>query len=138
MIKILQIDDKLFWSKSKNFDDRKRKHSKTINVEITAYGLFALIEAEKLTDGLAVLKWLLSQRNENGGFEGTQDTVLGLQALAKFAKTVSTKDKDVHIYVKSSKADDFEINVNNENALVLQSFQVKSIRNFTFSKENII
>lgn len=122
----LVTGDQRFWSKSKDFENRKRITSKTINVEITAYALLALIEANQLSDGLAVLKWLLNQRNENGGFEDTQDTVLGLTALAAFAETVSVGNKDILVTVMSSDAavENIEININDDNSLVLQTFEV--------------
>jgi len=37
---------------------------------------------------MPVMKWLMSQRNSFGGFHSTQDTVLGLEALSKFAAHV--------------------------------------------------
>lgn len=121
--------DQRFWSKSKDFENRKRIASKTLNIEITAYGLLAILEADRLTEGLPVLRWLLNQRNENGGFEGTQDTVVGLTALAAFAERVSAKNKDIVVTVRpgDDAVENIEIQLNDENALVLQSFEVSTI-----------
>lgn len=98
-------------------------------MEITAYGLLALIEANQLADGLPVLKWLLNQRNENGGFEGTQDTVLGLTALAAFAETVTVTKKSILVSVMpgDDSVENIEINLNDENSLVLQTFEVSDL-----------
>lgn len=96
-----------------------------MNVEITSYGLLALIEANQFSDGLPYFRWLLSQRNDQGGFEGTQDTVVGLQALARFAERISSKNNNVQIVVKSGQANETHINVNAENSLVLQTFEVR-------------
>lgn len=123
-----------FWSKSKDFETRKRVASKTINVEITAYGLLALIEANRLAEGLPVLKWLLNQRNEYGGFEGSQDTVLGLTALAAFAETISVANKEILVTVRprDDAVENIEINLNDENSLVLQSFEVSGLVDILF------
>lgn len=116
-------------AKSSNKDDRSwlkktGRSSKTLNVEITSYGLLTLLHSEQYSKGLPFFKWLLNQRNDRGGFQGTQDTVLGLQALAKYAERISTKENNMQIAVTFSDANATHISVNAENALVLQSFEV--------------
>lgn len=106
---------------SKTYNKPNARPSKTINVEINSYALLALIRAERLPDALPYFKWLLTQRNDQGGFEGTQDTVIGLEALAKYAEHLSSKNSNVQIRVKSAEPNDTYINVNTENALLLQS-----------------
>lgn len=100
------------------------RSSKTLNVEMTSYVLLALLHSEQYSKGLPYFKWLLSQRNDRGGFQGTQDTVLGLQALAKYAERIATKEHNVQIAITSSDANETHITVNAENALVLQTFEV--------------
>lgn len=92
---------------------------------MTSYGLLALIEAKRLAEALPYFKWLLAQRNDQGGFVGTQDTVIGLEALAKYAENLSTKDNNVQINVQIDvPINETFINVNRENALVLQSIDL--------------
>lgn len=91
---------------------------------MTGYGLLALLEAGQYEDGLPTLKWLLDQRNDNGGFQSTQDTVVGLQALSKFAERVSTVSNNVDISVKYNENVETQINVNGDNSLVLQTYDV--------------
>lgn len=62
--------------------------------------------------------------NGTGGFQGTQDTVLGLQALAKYAERILTKENNVQMVTTSDDANETHISVSMENALVLQSFEV--------------
>lgn len=97
------------------------RQSKSINIEITAYGVLTLIEADRLVDALPFFKWLLAQRNDQGGFVGTQDTVIGLEALAKYAEHLSTTDNNVQLKVEYGTSNETYINVNRENALVLQT-----------------
>ena len=43
-----------------------------VDVETAAYGLLYLTDQKLVTEGLPVLKWLLSKRNAEGGFSSTQ------------------------------------------------------------------
>lgn len=87
-------------------------------IETTAYATLALIEHnDKLTAGRAA-RWLVSQRNSYGGFGSTQDTVVGLQALTRFAAD-SRSDVDATV---SLRGQDWQKDVRVEpaNADVLQ------------------
>ncbi|XP_067667133.1 alpha-2-macroglobulin-like protein 1 [Haliotis asinina] len=78
--------------------DAKRRHSyyyraSALNVETTAYALLAYLEEDDLESSLKIVKWLQKQRNPQGGFASTQDTVVALDALSKFATSVRSGDK---------------------------------------------
>lgn len=103
------------------------KPSKTLNIEITSYGLLAILRSGRFADGFPYFKWLLNQRNNKGGFVSTQDTVMGLQALAKFAERISIRDNNIQIMVKAGDLlDDTNFNVNPENALIYQTHELPS------------
>lgn len=108
-------DEKNIWYKQPN----------SLNVEMTAYGLLALLEAGQYEDGLPTLKWLLNQRNGNGGFQSTQDTIVGLQALSKFAERVSAASNNVRISIRYNENVESQINVNGDNSLVQQTYEVR-------------
>ncbi len=57
----------------------------TTAVETTGYAALALLERGDRISAAAAARWLVSQRNAQGGFGSTQDTVVGLQALIGFA-----------------------------------------------------
>lgn len=90
----------------------------------------ALLESGRFTDGFPYFKWLLHQRNNKGGFIGTQDTILGLQALAKFAERISIEDNNIQLIVSTIDAidsiDAINFNVNPENVLIYQSHELPS------------
>lgn len=67
------------------------------DIEITSYILMAMLQTPQ--ENLPVVKWLIEQRNSHGGFKSTQDTVVGLQALIKFAR-ISTALNDTLIKVQ--------------------------------------
>lgn len=116
------LDSYKWWDKSIEIIPGFSKSSTTINVETTAYGLLALLTAQQDSQCLPILRWLLNQRNNQGGFEGTQDTVIGIEALAAFAAKCAVKDSEIKISAKSVE-DKIEKNfvVNKENSLILQS-----------------
>lgn len=96
----------------------------SVNVEITAYGLLALLEAGFYSEALPIVKWLVNQRNEMGGFQSTQDTFVGLKALAKFAESASNDYNSVQIVFKYNEGAEGRISVNGNNALVQQIYDV--------------
>lgn len=120
----LIIDNQKWWDKSIVIDGCCFKESKTLNVETTAYVLLTLQSIGNDSECLPVLKWLLNQRNDQGGFEGTQDTIVGIEAMASFATKISTKNNKVDINVSTSNGTQFDFTVNAENLLVLQTQQV--------------
>lgn len=109
-----------WWSKSKP----NQRPSESIDVEITSYGLLSLIEAKRFAEALPYFKWLLSKRNDQGGFIGTQDTVIGLESLATYGRFLTNKDGSVELKVQSP--DEHLLKVNNENGLVLQRIELPS------------
>ncbi|CAD6997494.1 alpha-2-macroglobulin [Ceratitis capitata] len=81
-------DDRKWWTnKKENPSKLWWRWAFSNDVEITSYVLLTLFESDKATidDVLPVIRWLVAQRNSYGGFASTQDTVLGLKALIKFA-----------------------------------------------------
>lgn len=114
----------LKWWEKVQVEKNCLRQTKTLNVEITSYALLTLLHANEDAHCLEILKWLLSQRNSMGGFEGTQDTVLGVEALAKFAEKCMSGERDIAISVTgSSSSEGFErkLSVDKDNSLVLQS-----------------
>ncbi|XP_013108378.1 C3 and PZP-like alpha-2-macroglobulin domain-containing protein 8 [Stomoxys calcitrans] len=102
------------------------KHEESANdVEITAYILLALPETPN-DDILPIFNWLIKQRNSQGGYDSTHDTVIGLQALTIYAKKL-TRVQDtllkVHYIAKSDEGSQLKekiLGVDTENELILQ------------------
>lgn len=98
----------------------------SVNVEMTAYALLTYLEANS-PNPYPILKWLIGQRNENGGFQSTQDTVIGLTALAKMGGRMASKGaKNMNINVKYGDGVEKALNVNDENAMIYQSAELPS------------
>lgn len=105
------------------------KSSKTSNIELTSYGLLAMLKNGQFADGFPFFKWLVSQRNSKGGFIGTQDTVMGLQALAEFAERISVKENNIELVVNTDidgPNNYITFNITPDNALIQQTHQMAS------------
>lgn len=94
---------------------------------MTSYALLAILQAGLYSNALPIVKWLINQRNELGGFQSTQDTFVGLKALSTYAQSVSSEFSNVQIVMKhgtgTEKAES-NFNVNGNNALVQQTYDV--------------
>lgn len=64
---------------------------------------------------------LLRNRNAQGGFLSTQDTVVGIKALAQFAQTISTAEGSSKVTVKWS-GGEHSFDVAPSNRIVVQEF----------------
>nr|XP_014351915.1 PREDICTED: alpha-2-macroglobulin [Latimeria chalumnae] len=94
-------------------------------VEMTAYVLLALISRSQVTSSdidfaSMIVKWLTKQQNPYGGFSSTQDTVVALHALSKYAGHTYSRDGENSVTVKSDKGFWTVFHVDNTNSLLLQ------------------
>jgi CD109 antigen len=91
--------------------------NKVTDVEATAYAVLALTKLGK-PEASFFVAWLVEQRNPNGGFYSTQDTVMAIKALAEYSSAVVT---NVDLTIRIRYGDEIKtIGVNGENADVTQ------------------
>ncbi|MGI5835835.1 MAG: alpha-2-macroglobulin family protein [Chloroflexota bacterium] len=98
------------------------RQNQSATIETTGYALLALVEHGDKMAASRAARWLVSQRNAFGGFGSTQDTVVGLQALTRYASG-SKADVDATITLKSGNWQK-EIKVSPSNTDVLQVVDV--------------
>ncbi|KAJ6646228.1 CD109 antigen, partial [Pseudolycoriella hygida] len=123
------IGDRKHWEKTVPQEETKNpwlSQPNSVNVEMTAYALLTLVNNNQITDGLPIVKWLLSQQNENGGFQSTQDTVVGITALAKYAEKIAFGNSNAVIGVSYKDGRESTININRDNSLLLQTIDIPS------------
>ena len=68
-------DGMKWWSKPLPEDAEKNPWyslSRTVDVEMTSYALLAYLRRNMLTEATQIMKWLVRQRNVEGGFASTQ------------------------------------------------------------------
>jgi len=130
----IKEDDLTHWSQASEGKKKKSGHDpwyyhykeKPANVEMTAYALMVYSMAgSSITpvDKLRIVKWLVKQRNSLGGFSSTQDTCVGLQALARYAGEIYSGEYNLQI-AASAPEFDTTFSVTDENQLVLQRTQL--------------
>eukprot|EP00051_Salpingoeca_urceolata_P027040 m.479780 g.479780 ORF g.479780 m.479780 type:complete len:1606 (+) comp21606_c0_seq1:182-4999(+) len=100
------------------------------DVEMTAYALLAHVARGRVADAFPIVKWLSNQRSAFGGFHSTQDTVVGLEALARFASATFSDAGNalltINVAAGSSFAHTFEVTA--KNMAVLQSVTVSPLQ----------
>ncbi|XP_053958136.1 murinoglobulin-1-like [Anastrepha ludens] len=122
-------NDRKWWT------NQKENHAKlwwrwtySNDVEITSYVLLTMFESGKATvdDVLPIIKWLVGQRNSYGGFASTQDTVLGLQALIKFANFsgYEAATMELNVLGKGEKEKSDIIHLTEDNSLLTQTVEL--------------
>uniref|UniRef100_A0A8C9DG53 Alpha-2-macroglobulin like 1 n=1 Tax=Prolemur simus TaxID=1328070 RepID=A0A8C9DG53_PROSS len=126
--------DSIHWSQkpTRSPDASPWAEPEAVDVELTAYVLLAQLIKPSLTQkdiakATSIVAWLAKQRNAYGGFSSTQDTVVALQALAKYATTAYVPSEEVNLAVKSTENFQRTFNVQSANRLVLQQEALPSI-----------
>lgn len=76
-------DDTKWWSKQQVKDERNPWHKlpQSVDVEMTSYALLIYLRRNLISDSIPVLKWLIQQRNKEGGFASTQVYTLAIITL---------------------------------------------------------
>ncbi|XP_040294169.1 alpha-2-macroglobulin-like protein 1 [Bufo bufo] len=100
-------------------------YSISASVELSSYILLALITtptlaASELQKGFQIVNWLMKQQNSYGGFSSTQDTVVAIQALAKYTSITYTPKGSVSVTVSQNKKTVGQFQVDETNRLLLQ------------------
>ncbi|XP_020295682.1 alpha-2-macroglobulin-like protein 1 isoform X2 [Pseudomyrmex gracilis] len=114
--------DLLWW-------EDKHKPSLGLSIEMTAYAVLSLVKLggeTNLVEALKAVRWMSKQRNANGGFTSTQDTVLGLEALTKYATAISSDTTDSSVLVTADDVDQV-YKMNNDNRMVLKQIRLPVI-----------
>uniref|UniRef100_A0A8C8WMR1 Alpha-2-macroglobulin like 1 n=1 Tax=Panthera leo TaxID=9689 RepID=A0A8C8WMR1_PANLE len=126
--------ESIHWSQkpTRSLDARPWSEPEAVDVELTAYILLAQLSKASLTQkeiakATAIVAWLAKQRNAYGGFSSTQDTVVALQALAKYATTAYVPSEEVNLAVKSSENFQRAFNIQAANRLVFQQETLPNI-----------
>jgi len=119
-----------FWDQTTREEGAWWSYSRSKAVEMTAYNVLSLTLSNRLQDAVDSVKWLARQRNSQGGFVSTQDTVVALQALSLYAQSVSKDPTDIKMQVmeegiEGSSMETLELG--EENQLLLQTRKVMGL-----------
>ena len=114
-----------FWTDGKEKSCRYCRSS-SASVEMTAYMAATLVMQGRVQEALKSIKWLGKQRNSQGGFVSTQDTVVALQAISLYSLRVSRNPMNLNIMVKSKPKLRKKFLLNEDNKLLLQVLDKKN------------
>ncbi|XP_013779799.1 CD109 antigen-like [Limulus polyphemus] len=122
--------DFLYWKGSEPLIDTTDKHSDhfflpdSMDIEVTAYALLTYTLRAEIGKAVSIMRWLVSQQNENGGFSSTQDTVIGIQALGQLAARIVTSTISVNVTFRHGNGVTRTMNISSSNAVILQSIEL--------------
>lgn len=125
-IKANSSDNMKWWNVDNQLNDTNnpwRKQPRSIDIETTSYALLTFIEANLFSDAIPILNWLVKQQNNIGGFQSTQDTIMGLYAFYNIAIRLSTPIS-MQLDFQYRKQESNRVNINKNSALVLQTVEV--------------
>ncbi|XP_046559329.1 CD109 antigen-like isoform X2 [Haliotis rubra] len=101
------------------------------DIETWSYVLLAYAHGQQLAEGRPYMKWLLTQQSGNGGFRSTQDTVIGLSALAEYAALVYTSPQtEISLTVKANAESGTESKV-----FMVQKNKLLLLQSYVFPKD---
>ncbi|XP_053092312.1 alpha-2-macroglobulin-like protein 1 [Pangasianodon hypophthalmus] len=102
----------------------------SLEVEMTSYVLLALMSGPQLSGfglgySVSIVHWLSQQQNAFGGFASTQDTVVALQALAKYSFATYSPAGTVTVTITSPSGLITTFTITQSNRLLYQESQLQ-------------
>uniref|UniRef100_A0A8C6L8V8 Alpha-2-macroglobulin-like 1 n=1 Tax=Nothobranchius furzeri TaxID=105023 RepID=A0A8C6L8V8_NOTFU len=127
---ITHLDQKAITDGSRHWE--YSSGSDSLNIELTSYVLLSLLTSPPLENfGLdycsGIVRWLVQVQNPFGGFSSTQDTVVALEALAKYAAATYSPQSTTTVTVTSSGGLNKVFVVNQDNRLLYQEEQLSEV-----------
>ncbi|XP_064158470.1 alpha-2-macroglobulin-like isoform X2 [Anguilla rostrata] len=112
--------------------ETSNKRTDSLEVEMTAYVLLALLSGPTLPDfGLnyasGIVHWLTKQQNPYGGFASTQDTVVALQALSLYGAATYSAEGSSEVTVESMGGYTHKFTVDQHNKLLYQEEKLPEV-----------
>ncbi|XP_066499224.1 alpha-2-macroglobulin-like protein 1 [Hoplias malabaricus] len=103
----------------------------SLEVEMTSYVLLALLSGPQLQNydlgySATIIRWLIRQQNAFGGFSSTQDTVVAMEALAKYSAATYSPAGSVTVTV-SCPTGQKTFSINQSNRLLLQEASLPDV-----------
>ncbi|XP_009876521.1 PREDICTED: alpha-2-macroglobulin-like protein 1, partial [Apaloderma vittatum] len=129
----VRAEGQLFWQrKGKALHRPRGAPAAPAEVEMTAYVLLAYLSQPQVSSadlGTAsqIVRWLTRQQNPYGGFASTQDTVVALQALAKYAALTYGSNGNFTVTVTPPTGNSQGFVLHDSNRLVLQRVALREV-----------
>lgn len=124
MAQAVVTSSSMYWELPKGYS-----RSASLLVETAGYAILSMVTLDAQafeTDIRKVVKWITEQRNGQGGFHTTQDTVVALQALSKYESTQHQGDMDFVATIKGNGIN-HSFAFDEDNKLVTQRAPINSL-----------
>lgn len=120
-----------YWTSLKQEQTPYYTQPSSADIEVTAYILLAKLltltaqnEDTKIPELVNIVKWLSSKQTSLGGFYSTQDTVIALEALSKFATRFYTDTVNLNMEWTTNLQSPKTTRIYSKNRLLLQKFKL--------------
>ncbi|XP_040293168.1 alpha-2-macroglobulin-like protein 1 isoform X2 [Bufo bufo] len=129
--KAVRGDGQLHWKRDSTppSEDTYWYRAPSAEVEMTSYVLLAYLSGPVPDIGKSaqIVNWLSKQQNPYGGFSSTQDTVVALQAMAKYSEVTFSDKGDMTVAVNSKSGFHEQFHVDKNNRLLLQKATLANV-----------
>lgn len=127
----IETSDELRWEKPvTNTQDQNcwwwYTQPRSNDVEMSAYALLLLANLD-MAKAAKAAKWLVSQKNAFGGYGSSQDTVVGLTALAFFSAKLNAFNGTLDLLLVPNLGSAINAQVNAANQMTLQTFDLNPL-----------
>jgi len=110
-----------FWDQTTDVGDNYWwSYSRSTAVEMTAYNVMSFVLNKRATDVIDAVKWMARQRNSQGGFVSTQDTVVALQALSVYGNEFAKYKTNMEVKATLDSLALATVNLNEDNKVLQQ------------------
>ncbi|XP_044855879.1 alpha-2-macroglobulin-like protein 1 [Mauremys mutica] len=116
-----------WWGKPSSYGNEAPSAEAMTAYVLLAYLSLPNVSAADMTTATQIVRWLSKQQNLYKDFAPTQDTVVALQALAKYAALTYSASGAVSVMVSSQAGARQQFHVDNANRLVLQRAALQEI-----------
>lgn len=128
--------DMVYWSRDSEPEEKPTTpwgyyRAPSAEVEMTSYALLAYTvgnQPEAVINSKPIVMWLSKQRNAQGGFSSTQDTIIALQALSVYGSLVHQGGTDITVEIIGDQMS-AAYGISDENNLVLQTAPIPKLPN---------
>ncbi|XP_013420589.1 CD109 antigen isoform X3 [Lingula anatina] len=109
---------------------REWREGEAYAVATTSYALLVYLLNNDLTQTKAIMTWLQTMRNHNGGFASTQDSIIALQALTEYSRSDYNRDlykMRISVEAPASPGWSHTFTLNQSNWMVLQTVEIPEV-----------
>lgn len=123
----IETADKIHWEKPEQIQDQNSwsywNQPRSSDIEISSYALLVIANTDILL-AAKIAKYLVSQKNAFGGYGSSQDTVVGIAALASFSVIFHSSAGSLKFKLTPDRGAVINAEVNAGNLLALQAFDL--------------